>query len=295
MKYSILFLLLFSFKLSYSQVLYLDKGFSVSKKTSTYKTINYAKKLKFDFYKPRKAEGELPLLIYVHGGGFSGGKRNSKNVVRFAKQMAGRGYAVASVSYRLTMQNIGFGCATNSTDKINAFNDASEDISLAVKFIIDHKEKYNIDARKIILIGTSAGAEAILNLAYVYNNKILPSDFKFAGIISMAGAVTTIENITHQNAIPTQLFHGINDKIVPYNVASHHYCSKKSEGYLVLYGSKAIADKLKNIGKSYYLYSVKKGDHSWSIRPIIYSKPEIIDFLYYDVLKQSKRQIETFI
>lgn len=295
MKYRILLCLLFSFKLSFSQVLYLDKSFSVSKKTSTYKTINYAKKLKFDFYKPRKAKGELPLLIYVHGGGFSGGKRNSKNVVRFARQMAERGYAVASVSYRLTMQKVGFGCSTNASDKINAFNDASEDISLAVRFILENKEKFAIDAKKVILIGTSAGAEAILNLAYVYNNKILPSDFKFAGLISMAGAITTTENITPQNAIPTQLFHGTKDKLVPYNVAAHHLCSKKTEGYLVLYGSKAIADKLKNLGKPYYLYSVKNGDHSWSIRPLIYTKPEIIDFLYYDVLKQSKRQIETFI
>ena len=295
MKYTIFWLILFSFKLSFSQVLYLDKGFSVSKKTATYKSINYAKKLRFDFYKPRKAKGELPLLIYVHGGGFSGGKRKTKNVVSFAKHMAERGYAVASISYRLTMRDVGFGCATNSSDKINAFNEASEDISLAVKFILDNKEKYHVDASKIILIGASAGAEAILNLAYVYDNKILPTDFKFAGLISMAGAVTTIENITSKTAIPTQLFHGINDKSIPYHIASHHYCSKNSNGYLMLYGSKAIAEKLKKLGKPFYLYSVKKGDHSWSIRPIIYSKPEIIDFLYYDVLKQSKRQIETYL
>lgn len=295
MKYLFLFVFIFCFNLSFSQVLYLDKTFTVSKKTYTYNTIDARKKLKFDFYKPKEAVDELPLLIYVHGGGFSGGKRNSKNAVRFAKQMAERGYAVASISYRLTMQKVGFGCTTNSSDKINAFNAASEDISLAVKYILNNKEKYNINASKIILIGTSAGAEAILNLAYVYDNRILPTNFKFAGLVSMAGALTSLDNITPQNAIPTQLFHGTYDKLVPYNIASHHYCSKKSDGFLLLYGSKAIASKLKNLGKSYYLYSVTKGDHSWSIRPMVYSKTEILDFLYYDVLKESKRQIETTI
>jgi acetyl esterase/lipase len=292
MKYFISFLFIFCFKISFSQVLYLDKLFSVSKKTYTYKTTDGSKKLKFDFYKPIGAKRKSPLLIYVHGGGFSGGKRNSKNAIRFAKKMAERGYAVAAVSYRLTMRNVGFGCTTNFSDKINAFNEASEDISLAVKYILINNEKFNINGRKIILVGTSAGAETVLNLVYVYNNKILAKDFKFAGIVGMAGAITSLENITAQTAIPTQLFHGINDKLVPYNIAPHHNCSKKSDGYLVLYGSKAIADKLKNLGKSFFLYSVKKGDHSWSIRPMVYSRTEILDFLYYDVLKQSKRQIE---
>jgi acetyl esterase/lipase len=295
MKYFISFLFIFCFKLSFSQVLYVDKSFVVSKKTYVYKTLDATKKLKFDFYKPLEAKNESPLLIYVHGGGFSGGKRNSKNAVRFAKQMAERGYAVAAVSYRLTMRNVGFGCATNYSDKINAFNSASEDISLAVKYILKNKRKFNINSRKIILVGTSAGAETVLNLVYVYNNKILPEYFKFAGVVSMAGAVTSVENITLQNAIPTQLFHGTSDKLVPYNIAPHHNCNKNSEGYLLLYGSKAIADKLKNLGKSFYLYTVKKGDHSWSIRPMVYSRNEIVDFLYYDVLKQAKRQIETTI
>ena len=47
-----------------------------------------------------------------------------------------------------------------------------------------------------------------------------------------------------------------------------HYCKSDSEGYLVLYGSKAIANKLKKIEQSFYLYTINKGDHSWSGKPI---------------------------
>ena len=285
-----LLLLLFTINTINGQRIYFDSISKVSVKSYTYK--KYEKqKLKLDFYRPKKIRKNYPLIVFVHGGGFSGGKRNDNNIVSFANFLTERGYAVASVSYRLTMKGIGFGCNVNATRKINAFNNASEDISLALKYILK-KRKFKINSKKIILMGSSAGAEAILNLAFVYENKILPKDFHFAGVISMAGALRTIDKLTLKTAVPTQLFHGIEDKLVPYNIAPHHYCDKKDKGYLTLYGSKAIADHLKSIDGHYYLYSVKNGDHSWNGRPLNECKEEILEFLYYDILKNMKRQIE---
>ena len=288
--FSILF-----FLCSYSQQRYLEKNTTFSKRTYTYHRVKKEKNLKFDFYKPKNRNGKIPLLIYVHGGGFSAGDRKEKIATYFAKEMAQYGYAVASISYRLTMKGKGFGCNTKTALKVEAFNDVSKDISYAVKYFLRRKNKFKIDVDKIILVGSSAGAEAVLNLAYVYNNKILNPNFKFAGVIAMSGAVTSIDKITLETAIPTQLFHGIQDNLVPYNIDSHHYCKLKSIGYLNLFGSKAIADKLKSINKPYYLYSVQNGNHSWNARPIYQCKKEIIDFLYYDVLNRKNRQIETTI
>ena len=286
------FLFFFSCILSFSQTLYLDKVSKVSKRTYRYQKTRGHKKLKLDFYKPKKVKGALPLLVYVHGGGFAGGKRNDKNTVYFAKNMASRGYAVAAISYRLTMKNLGFGCATKAADKVTAFNEASKDISAAVSYLLEKSQKLKINTNKIVLIGTSAGAEAILNLVYVYRDKILPKDFKFAGLISMAGAVSSLENITKETAIPTQLFHGTEDELVPYNSAPHHYCKTTDAGYLQLYGSRAIADKLKKLSASYYLYTIEKGDHSWSGKPMFQCTEEMLDFLYFDVLYRNHRMIE---
>ncbi|AOW16886.1 hypothetical protein LPB03_05120 [Polaribacter vadi] len=276
---------------SFSQTLFLDEVTKVSKKTRTYKKLDSIK-LKLDFYKPRKMDSKTPLILYAHGGGFSGGKRDDEYIESFANNMAERGYAVASISYQLTRQNLGFDCNTNSTDKINTFNSVSNDISYAINYLIKYKEKFNINPEQIILMGTSAGAEAVLNLAYVHDNKILSKDFKFAGVISMAGAIITLDKINSKTAIPTQLFHGTDDKLVPYNIAPHHYCDKNSVGYLKLYGSKAIANKLKEIDKPFYLFTIKKGNHSWSGRPMNQCRKEIVDFLYYDVLKNNNRQTE---
>jgi para-nitrobenzyl esterase len=272
--------------------LYLEKVATVSKRTYRYQKTTDNKKLKLDFYRPKKVKGRLPLLIYVHGGGFSGGKRNDKNTVRFAKNMAARGYAVAAISYRLTRKKLGFGCATKSEDKIIAFNEASKDISAAVRYLLNKSSEFRINTNKIVLIGSSAGAEAVLNLVYVYNDKTLPKSFKFAGVISMAGALTSVENITTETAIPTQLFHGTKDQLVPYNTAPHHYCNTNDAGYLLLFGSKAIANKLKKITAPYYLYTIDEGDHSWASRPMFQCTKEIVDFLYYDVLHRNNRSIE---
>jgi para-nitrobenzyl esterase len=212
--------------------------------------------------------------------------------VDFAKNMASRGYAVASISYRLTMKELGFGCETKAQDKVNAFNTVSKDISSAVNYLIKKKKKLKINIGKIVLIGSSAGAETVLNLVYVQKNTMLPKDFKFAGIISMAGAITSLDYVTKESAIPTQLFQGIADELVPYNTAPHHYCKKTDIGYLLLHGSKTIANKLKKIAQPFYLYTIEKGDHSWSERPMFQGIPETIDFLYFDVLQKKGRQIE---
>jgi predicted peptidase len=292
MRKYILFFFLFNITAVFTQELYLHKVSKVKERTYTYQKIKNKKNLKLDFYKPKNIKGEYPLLVYVHGGGFSGGNRDDVIAKDFANEMASYGYAVASISYRLTMKNLGFGCSTAADLKLKAFDEASADISNAIQYILKRNRKFNINKNKIVLVGSSAGAETILNLAYTYKNTILEDDFNFAGIISMSGALKNIQKITKKNAIPTQLFHGKKDELVPYATAAHHYCLPTDVGFLTLYGSRSIADQLKKLNKSYYLYSIEDGDHSWNSRPIYECKKEILDFLYVDVLNNQKRQIE---
>jgi len=289
MKKTILFISLLFISNLHGQNIYFDSISKVKKRSHTYKKIN-GKKLKLDFYTPKSIKINYPLVIYVHGGGFSAGKKDENYIIDFAKFLASRGYAVASISYRLTMKQKGFGCNTNSLNKIRAFNITSEDVSYAIQYIIKKNKKFKINSNQIILSGSSAGAEAILHLAYVYENKVLPREFKFSGIISMSGALISMKNITQKTAIPTQFFHGILDNLVPYDFAPHHFCNKDDIGYLPLYGSKSIANRLKSLQKPYYLYSIENGDHSWNSRPMHQCRKEILDFLYFDVLEKKNRQ-----
>lgn len=288
----ILFIAFFTVAFSNAQTEYLDALYSVQKTTHTYHKFNKKDSLQLDFYRPEGVDKAMPLLLYIHGGGFSGGQRDDANTIQFANAMAEKGYAVASISYRLIMKKLGFGCDTKTKDKIKAFDTAAEDISYAIKHIIKNKAIFNIDDENIVISGTSAGAEAVLHLAYVYESKILPKKFKFAGVIGMAGAIINLDQIDTERAIPTQLFHGTNDNLVPYHIAAHHYCSPDAKGYMLLYGSRAIADRLKGLGKSYFLFSVNGGTHSWSGIPMNRCIMEVTDFLYNDVLNKANRQTE---
>lgn len=295
MRYLLLSLILILTVSSFAQKQYKDSLYSykkIEKTTFPFQTVNQ-EELAFDYYRSPDAKGQLPLVVYVHGGGFSMGERDNKGIQFFAKRLASRGYAVASVSYRLTMKERGFGCDISASDKVKAINDASDDVLAAVKAILSDKKTFDIDPKKVVLMGSSAGAETVLNMAFMHDYQDSLPEFKYAGVISMAGAMVDVAAINFENAIPTQLFHGTGDGTVPYGVAAHHFCSGKEPGYLMLYGSAPIAERLKGLGTAYYLYSVLGGAHEWAGKPTQSCFDEIIDFLYNDVvLPQMLRQTE---
>lgn len=62
--------------------------------------------LRLDLYAPQDAgQSTFPLVVVVHGGGFSGGSKSQGNVVDWAHGFAARGYLVASIDYRLMGMN----------------------------------------------------------------------------------------------------------------------------------------------------------------------------------------------
>lgn len=255
-------------------------------------TYTYADTLKFDFYDVKEDPlDKRPLLVVVHGGGFSVGQRDNPTEVKFSKIMAEMGYTVASISYRLTRKGkeTGFGCDCPTQEKLETIKMSGEDVLKALHFLKEKNELFKIDFDRVILIGSSAGAEAVVNLAYMRGSdlyKDLPyGELKFAGVVSFAGALLELESLTTENAVPTMFFHGIKDRLVPYDVAAHHYCEKDAPGYLKLYGSKAMADKLKELKVSYDLGIDPNGTHQWAGIP--FSRTDTIaSFIHEAVIEQ---------
>lgn len=237
------------------------------------KTYTYATKgldtLKLDVYTPEniKTTDSLPVIIWMHGGGFSGGSRggtDEKNIAEFA---IAKGYIGVSISYRLLRQGkkSGFGCNVSKEDKLFTFNQAVLDFLDATNFIYQNSNMLQVDTTKIIAAGSSAGAETILNAVYMksffISNQTAYKDITFAGIISFSGALLDINYMTKDNAIPTVLFHGSEDKAVPFGTAPHQNCSPNKSGYLMLDGSNTIAEKLRILEKSYYFNIIKGKNH----------------------------------
>jgi acetyl esterase/lipase len=287
MKYIFTVALLFILATGWGQNRYEDYLFEETvRSTETY----YQKPqedLKVDIFQPKGDEAtDRPLLLYVHGGGFAVGERDHPNHIRFCEKMAQRGFVSATMSYSLVMKGKSFGCDRPAPEKIQTFLHTARDISRATQFFIEQSERYGIDPGKIIILGSSAGAEAVLHAAYwkaTYEDEggtILDPSFRYAGVVSMAGAITNLNWITRESAIPTFLFHGTCDNLVPYGTAPHHYCDAQEPGYLVLHGAYSVAEKLKALGKPYVLVTGCRGRHDWNDKPLKEMEPKIAEYIH---------------
>jgi len=270
---------------------YLDSFFDeIAKETYTYST-KEGENLDLDIYFPEYDSAiTRPTIIFVHGGGFSGGQRDHEKIKVFSTKLAGYGYVVASISYRLTRkgETTGFGCDCPVNDKLNTFYSAVEDVQDATFFLIQNREQFGIDPHKIILAGSSAGAEAILNTAYQppFCYGLDTGPVSYAGVIGMAGAIPDTTVIYKESAVPSLLFHGTDDNLVPYGTAPHHYCTNDNPGYLILHGSNTIAAKLNKLEVPCWLHTTCGGGHELANTPMQNYFDEIVDFCYTFVVKE---------
>ena len=83
-----------------------------------YKNIN-GKSLKLDIYRPKNVIKPLPLLVFIHGGSWSHGKRSDYLV--YLMSFAKKGYMTATVSYRLLQDGPYPACAEDINDAVQWF------------------------------------------------------------------------------------------------------------------------------------------------------------------------------
>jgi dienelactone hydrolase len=108
--------------------------------------------LKLDIAVPPNATAAnpQPLIVWIHGGGFSaGGKENMRAE---ALSYARAGYVATTVNYRLTPNNM-----VDRATRLTAITQATEDVMNAIRFLKANAALYHIDASRIATIGSSAG------------------------------------------------------------------------------------------------------------------------------------------
>jgi acetyl esterase/lipase len=97
------------------------------------------KALTLDLYFPKKFSSPLPVIVWIHGGGWHAGKKERCPAVMLVPD----GYAVASIDYRLTSEA--------------PFPAQIEDCKAAVRWLRANADKYNLDPNAIGAWGHSAG------------------------------------------------------------------------------------------------------------------------------------------
>jgi acetyl esterase/lipase len=176
--------------------------------------------LLLDVYRPQgDTLTSRPAIVWVHGGGFSGGSKTSPEIVDEATTFARKGYVGVSITYRTTPGGCSVGGVTPAC--IQAIFDAQHDAQAAVRFLRANATTYGVDAHRIAIAGTSAGAITAENVAY---NAEDPGTSGNPGFSSSVGAAVSLSGAHLFGAItagepPSLLFHGTNDGLVPYQWA----------------------------------------------------------------------------
>jgi acetyl esterase/lipase len=185
-----------------------------------------AKHYRFDFYEPSAdTSAARPLLIWLHGGGFKFGKKNSGGLPLWSKTFALRGYVCAAINYRLSKKHP----LKHFEDLVEGCADAVDDVNNAIRFFKHHSNQYRIDTNRVVVGGNSAGGMIALQAIYgsrpdmaklihrgdssaaaVYN------PLHIAAVVNYWGALFSANWIQHAR-VPIVSVHGSRDRVVPYD------------------------------------------------------------------------------
>jgi len=191
---------------------------------------------RLDVYFNPASTTPTPVIINIHGGGWNHGIKEGQGGFN---TFFNAGFAVANVEYRLV--------------NVAKAPGAIEDIRSAMDYLILHAKELNIDPKRIVLMGGSAGAHLALMGGFLENDrrfdtyckgkenmkvaaiisKYAPSDFvdktdKFYTYKSLLnwmgdnmedpGFRASISPVTYinKNNPPVFIVHGNDDPIVPY-------------------------------------------------------------------------------
>lgn len=93
-----------------------------------------------------------PAIVYVHGGGWSGGSRTENG--DFFRWLSSLGYSVFSIDYRY------------ATSRYASWRDAPADVVCALAWLNETADTQHIDRDNVAIMGDSAGGQLALRAAY---------------------------------------------------------------------------------------------------------------------------------
>ncbi|MFT9398277.1 MAG: alpha/beta hydrolase [Bifidobacterium psychraerophilum] len=125
---------------------------AMKSKVTVHRNLSYPSSYKrndFDLYTPKQLSGSVPIIVWVHGGGFIAGDKSG--VTSYATMLASEGYAVAAMNYDYAPD------AQYPTPVIQ--------VGEMITRIYQIAQSYGLDADRIIIAGDSAGAQIAAQFA----------------------------------------------------------------------------------------------------------------------------------
>lgn len=256
------------------------------------------RELKLDMARPATGDGPFPAILFIHGGGWSGGNRERwKTEIVDAAQ---RGFVAVTVSYRLTEPD-------KSGKATNPFPAAVNDVKCAARWLRANAAKYQVNPNKFGAAGDSAGGHLSLMLGLTDASAKLEGD---GGSPDQSSRVQAVVNIfgptdmrelhrTCPDAAPivAKFLNGTPDEAAENYRASSPitYASKTSAAVLTIHGTddklvppgqaELLDRKLKEVGGSHTLLLIEGEGHGFLKRE---SRVKQRDEMYAFFIRQLK-------
>ncbi|MCX7917045.1 MAG: alpha/beta hydrolase [bacterium] len=232
-------------------------------------------KLYLDIIKPKEISSKMPVIVFVHGGGWKSGDKQggTYRLIPFAQ----KGYFCVSINYRLS--------------NVAKFPAQIEDCKCAIRFLRANAEKYNIDPDKIGAWGPSAGGHLVALLGTTGNTKEFDGKGGWEGYSSKVNAVcdwfgpsdflTGIEKSEKQGSaymVIGELLGGVieNIKEKAKKASPVYYVNKECPPFLIMHGDKdnvvpyiqsqILYEKLKENNVPVTLVKIKDGGHGYGFK-----------------------------
>ncbi len=221
--------------------------------------------LYMDIYVPDDAVNP-PIIMWVHGGGWSGLNRKWCLVTPQFK----RGYAIALVDYRYCDEA--------------PFPEVMKDLKDALLFIKKHGSEYGYDASKVIVSGDSAGGHLSSVLAVSAGNsdwEQLGEDYSVQALVDFCGPVSFTDlipkNPEDRSPVGRVTWHALDAKGIRVKAAeasAETYINGNEPPVLIIHGTKDpmvnpsqaknFRNALEAAGDTVHMYFVPGGVHGMS-------------------------------
>ena len=233
--------------------------------------------LHMDVYQPvGDTMNDRPVIIFAHSGAFFSGNKEVDDIVLLSQEAARRGYVAIAMEYRLGLNIL------SASSGERAVYRGVQDASALIRYLREFHDELNIDPNHIFFWGSSAGSFIGLHLSYIEDSERPESTFegtfspdlgcidcqgndyshsnKPNALIATWGAIGNLDYIDEYENIPTALFHGTLDIVVPYD-----------EGYPFtlnitlpqVYGSSKISEKMTDLGINHLLTIEQNQPHEY--------------------------------
>ncbi|MDO8545713.1 MAG: alpha/beta hydrolase [Opitutaceae bacterium] len=251
---------------------------------------------KLDLYLPANAK-DLPLVVWIHGGGWQNGSKERTQ----ALPLLTRGYAVASINYRLSSHGV--------------FPAQIEDCKAAIRWLRAQAKENGYDGGRIGVWGSSAGGHLVAMLGVTGEVKEFDRG-ENAGVSSRVQAVvdffgpTELHMMDAQSTAVSRMKHNAPDspeaKLIGGPLQENKdkarrasplmYVTRDDAPILIVHGdsdplvpvaqSETFFSALKESGVDASLYIVKGGGHGGFTDPEVNRQV----FAFFDRTLQAKRE-----